>query len=137
MDLLWLLLSSKEHRANSHTLMMENKFHYGSYGYVAILDFNTAEKFASIEPRVSIQYMYEAVEKILKQYNPNASGKLLTLSSNIPSLKKYQRTLALLTDFYFSSKYPSSEYIEPTLEDSKELIQDVKQIFKIIGGDSS
>ena len=47
---------------------MENDFNYGSYGYIAVLDFNTAEKFASIEPRVSVQYMQQAIEKILKHY---------------------------------------------------------------------
>ena len=45
---------------------MENNLNYGSYGYIAMLDFNTAEKFISVESRVSVQYMQQATEKILK-----------------------------------------------------------------------
>ena len=37
---------------------MENNFNYGSYGYIATLDFNTAEKFVSVEPRVSVMFLY-------------------------------------------------------------------------------
>ena len=58
--------------------------------------------------------------------------------SNIFYLPQYSRVMAELTeDEWYKINPRSSEYIEPTLEDSKELIQDVKQIFKIIGGDSS
>lgn len=121
---------------------MENKFSYGSYGYIAMLDFNTAEKAISIEPRVSVQYMQQAVEKILKHYlYTGTSNKeilhsnnlvLLEIKSNLPDLKPYRGTLALLSQYYFDGRYPSLDYMEPTAEDAEELLQDVKQIFKIV-----
>lgn len=121
---------------------MENKFSYGSYGYIAMLDFNTAEKAISIEPRVSVQYMQQAIEKILKHYlHKQTSNKeilhsnnlvLLEIKSNLPDLKPYRGTLALLSQYYFDGRYPSLDYMEPTAEDAEELLQDVKQIFKIV-----
>lgn len=121
---------------------MENSFPYGSYGYIATLDFNTAEKFVSIEPRVSVQYMQQAIEKILKHYlHKQASNKeilrsnnlvFLEMKSNLPALKPYRRTLALINQYSFDSRYSSPDYIEPTAEDVEEFLQDVKQIFKIV-----
>ena len=124
---------------------MENNFNYGSYGYIAMLDFNTAEKFVSVEPRVSVQYMQQAVEKILKHYltltyTGNSkedvlhAHKLVFLGSqsNLPALKPYRGTLALLSQYYFDGRYPGIDYMEPTTEEAEELIEDVKQIFKIV-----
>ena len=124
---------------------MENNFNYGSYGYIAILDFNTAEKFVSTEPRVSVQYMYQAIEKILKHYltltytesskeDVLHAHKLVFLGnkSNLPALKQYRGTLALLIKYYFDERYPGIDYMEPTIEDAEELLEDVKQIFKIV-----
>lgn len=121
---------------------MENKFSYGSYGYIATLDFNTAEKAISIEPRVSVQYMQQAIEKILKHYLCSGTSNkeilhinnlvLLEIKSNLPDLKPYRGTLALLSQYYFDGRYPSLDYMEPTAEDAEELLQNVKQIFKIV-----
>ena len=120
---------------------MENNFPYGSYEYIATLDFNTAEKYVSVEPRVSVQYMQQAIEKILKHYLTLTSNKeiyhtnnlvLLEMKSNLPALKPYRGILALLSQYYFDGRYPSLDYMEPTAEDTEELLQDVKQIFKIV-----
>lgn len=124
---------------------MENDFNYGSYGYIAVLDFNTAEKFASIEPRVSVQYMQQAIEKILKHYltltytgtskeDVLHAHKLIFLASqsNLPALKPYRGTLALLSQYYFDGRYPGIDYMEPTLEDAEDLLKEVKQIFNIV-----
>lgn len=121
---------------------MENNFPYGSYGYIATLDFNTAEKFVSIEPRVAVQYMQQAIEKILKHYlHKQASNKeilhsnnliLLGNKSNLPDLKPYRGTLALLSQYYFDGRYPNIDYMESTAEEAEELLQDVGQIFEIV-----
>lgn len=121
---------------------MENNFNYGSYRYIAMLDFNTAEKFVSVEPRVSVQYMQQAIEKILKHYlHKQASNKeilhsnnlvFLEIKSNLPALKPYRRALALINQYSFDSRYPNIDYMEPTAEDAEEFLQDVKQIFKIV-----
>lgn len=121
---------------------MKNNFPYSAYGYIAVLDFNTAEKYVSVEPRVSVQYMQQAIEKILKHYlHKQTSNKeiphtnnlvLLEMKSNLPALKPYRGTLALLSQYYFDGRYPSLNYMEPTIEDAEELLQNVKQIFKIV-----
>ena len=121
---------------------MENNFNYGSYRYIAMLDFNTAEKFVSVEPRVSVQYMQQAIEKILKHYlHKQTSNKeilhsnnlvLLGNKFNLPDLKPYRGTLAILSQYYFDDRYPGIDYIEPTLEDTEKLLGDVRQIFKIV-----
>lgn len=86
--------------------------------------------------------MQQAIEKILKHYlcisTPNKAilhtNNLVSLinKSNLPDLKPYWRTLALLSQCYFDGRYPSLDYMEPTVEEAEELLEDVKQVFKIV-----
>ena len=89
---------------------MENNLNYGSYGYIAMLDFNTAEKFISVESRVSVQYMQQATEKILNFTLQPALWKHVEfysvpkrMSSFLKIGMKWYFALKLHVENYFSS----------------------------------
>lgn len=124
---------------------MINKFKYGSYGYIAVLDINDAEDLANIKPRIAVQYLQQAVEKILKHYLTliytsddkddvirSHKSTLLSKKSGLIELKKYYGTMALLSQYYFDNRYPGIDYEEPTSEDVNSFLKDVSEIFKIV-----
>lgn len=120
------------------------QFKYGSYGYLACSDMEYAKDFLD-HPKASVYYSQQACEKILKHYLQlkvrderireilkSHKVQKLAVISGISELKEYRVELIEMQEFYFDGRYPSDDYIEPTMEDACRILKSAEAIFNVI-----
>ena len=121
------------------------KFDYGSYGYIALRDLEDARNSVSTMPRLSVLASHGAVEKILKQYarvqgidseHPEImkSHKPATMVSKLglPALIDERPALFEFGDLYYDTRYPSNDFFEATVEDSRRILATAERVVQIV-----
>ena len=123
-------------------------YKFGSYGYIACKDLNTARHLYDAQDWDNcVVHLQQAAEKILKQYINTTyfaddvstvmkAHKLIRLSAKLtsiyPSIESMRGELAELSDAYFDTRYPSAEYVEYSREDATRFMDCVIRLFEIL-----
>ena len=119
-------------------------FSYGSYGYIAESDLEEA-RYNRERPKPCVYYSHQACEKILKQYiqmyfrSEDISGflhshkvKKLAVKTGIRELMNYRSALSDMQDYYFDGRYPSDDYVEPTVEDAYRILNVAENVMSFV-----
>lgn len=126
-------------------LSEQNKYKFGSYGYIAMKNLKSAERNLEIDADVVVYNSQQAVEKILKEYikatyfNADIESilhthklHLLVKKSGIDELSDFKSDIADLSNYYFDGRYPGIGYEEVTQEDALRLFNAAKQMVAIV-----
>lgn len=123
----------------------QNKYKFGSYGYIAMKNLKSAERNLEIDADVVVYNSQQAVEKILKEYIKATYFSadiesllhthklhLLVKKSGIDKLSGFKSDIADLSNYYFDGRYPGIGYEEVTQEDALRLFNAAKQMVAIV-----
>ena len=124
---------------------MENQYAFGSYGYIAKKNLNSAERILGIDADIVLYCSHQAVEKILKEnlqrtyFQPDVlkllqTHKLYVLvrKSRIAELSSFSVAIAGLDNYYVDGRYPGVGYADATNEEAKRHFLSAKQIVAIL-----